>query len=128
MVDAFATTQQLEAGWRPLTDTERHRAKKLLDDAAVIIRAEFPRGYDFADLELIDALGVVSCNMVRRALATPLTSAPVSSTQVTAGPYQETLTYANPAGDMYLTGTDRKMLRLGTSRIGSIQAHIGGGT
>lgn len=125
---AFAGVSDLEARWRPLTPAEKGRAGALLDDAAAIIGAEFSRcgkPVDDADPAL---LAMTSCAMVRRAMASG-TGADVTQQSMTAGVFSQSLTLANPTGDLYLTRDER--LRLGVprraQRIGSVGPWGGGG-
>ena len=61
----------------------------------------------------------VVCEMVQAAAASP--GGPgVASLQMGAGPYQETTTYANPIGDLYLTKKQKRLLGYGTARAGNI--------
>ncbi len=52
--------------------------------------------------------------MVRRTLGVPLDQQPVSQVQQSAGIFSQSMTLANPQGDMYLTKAERR--RLGGSR------------
>jgi len=121
-MDAFATVSDLEARWRTLTADEQVRADPLLKDAAIILLSEMNRcgvGLDITSEVQHSALVMVSCNMVKRVLANG-TGADVSSMQTTAGSYSEQRTFANPAGDMYITKAERRLLR-----IPSRYMHIG---
>lgn len=110
---AYATIDDLETRWRPLSIQEKQRALVLLEDAALRLDLAFPPPADLTPpLEAVRV--IVSCEMVKRALAAP-GGIGVSSVQQGAGPYQETLTYTNPSGDLYLTKADRKLLGGGQS-------------
>lgn len=125
---AFATVSDLEARWRPLSPDESNRAQALLDDAAAVIRAEC------ADVdsrlvavppailpELDPAVPLmVSCSMVKRAMLSGADVAGVTSTQQTAGPFSQSLSFANPSGDLYLTKAERRILGCGGQRAGSV--------
>lgn len=108
---AYATHEDLEARWRPLTQDEKNRADILLEDAAVRLDIECAPSDPITAQEAHARL-IVSCEMVKRAMASPA-GVGVTSTQQGAGPYQETNQYANPTGDLYLTKADRKMLGCG---------------
>lgn len=125
---AFAGVSDLEARWRPLGPTEGDRAAALLADAASIIRSEFARcGRDPEEADPA-LLAMTSCAMVRRAMASG-TGADVSQQSMTAGVFSQSVTLANPTGDLYLTRDER--LRLGVprrvQRIGSVGPWGGGG-
>lgn len=105
----YATSDDLEARWRTLTADEKAKADVLLEDAAVRLDAECPPADPPTDA---DARKIVSCEMVKRAMANP---AGVGVTQMgtTTGPFSDQFTFANPTGDMYLTKADRKLLACG---------------
>lgn len=108
---AYATYEDLEARWRPLTTDDQGRADILLGDAAVRLDVECPPS-DPITVQEAHARLIVSCEMVKRAMANP-GGIGVTSTQQGAGPYQETNQFSNPTGDLYLTKADRKMLACG---------------
>lgn len=121
---AYATIDDLELRWRPLTADESARAQTLLDDAALMLDATLSAA-SIQDVEE-GALVAVSCNMVRRAMALSDSGMyGVSQGTVSADIYSQTMTYANPTGDMYLTGNEKRMLGISNSYIGSIPAKVG---
>lgn len=117
----YATVSDLEARWRTLTPEEATRAEVLLDDAAVRLDVECPPS-DPIDDE--GARKIVSCEMVKRALASP-GGIGVNSIQEGAGPFQQTMQFSNPSGDLYLTKADRRLLRCG--RQVAFTVPLGGG-
>lgn len=110
----YATVNDLEARWRPLASDESSRAEVLLEDAAVRLDAACPPS-DPPTVQELAARKIVSCEMVKRAMASGTAGAGVGITSIQqgAGPYQETLQFANPTGDLYLTKADRKLLGCG---------------
>ncbi len=118
---AFADTQDLEKRWRSLSDSERDRASALLEDASVILAAEFNRlGHAIEDVDE-DLLKMVCCNMVRRVMASG-TGAELSQLGMTVGPFSQQQTFANPAANLYMSTDERRLLGLPKrrQRIGSI--------
>lgn len=110
---AYATVDQLEARWRPLTDPEIATAEILLDDASVQVRAEVPdlaKRIEAGDTDLLSAAIRVECAMVKRAMSVADGGYGVTSTQETQGPFSRTFQYSNPMGDLYLTKTERRLL------------------
>jgi hypothetical protein len=91
----YATTSDLEARWRPLTDAEAVIAGTLLADASAQIRSEFPTldaviaGDDAAgiapNVDLARNATRVVCAMVKRALAVDEDAFGVKTTQETTG-------------------------------------------
>ena len=101
---AYATVQDLEARWRALSESEQAVALTLLDDAAVIIDSMGTPSSTAAAL-------IVSCDMVRRSMSMSQADAyGVEQASMTAGPYAQQWTFANPTGELYLTRAERKML------------------
>lgn len=123
---AFADVSDLESRWRALTGSERARAEVLLRDAAAIIEAE---GVDASGpgAAAAEMLKIVSCDMVRRAMLASPDSPPAAQGSLTVGPFSESLTYANPTGDLYLTRAERRRLGAGGGRVGSIAPACGPG-
>lgn len=119
---AFATVADLEARWRPLTTEEESRASVLLDDAAVYLSALVT--VDPADEEQAAVLKTVSCSMVQRVMSADVDTYGLSQTSMTAGSYTQSMTFANPSGDFYLTGFEKVMLGISGSRIGTIRPKV----
>lgn len=114
---AYATVEDVEARWRTLSTEENARAAVLIEDAAVRIDAECPPADPIDDLE---ARKIVSCEMVKRALAAGDSGIGVTSVQMGAGPYQETKQFSNPTGDLYLTKGDKRLLKCGGAQAFTI--------
>lgn len=112
---AYATVNQVEAGFRELTDDEQEKCKALLEEAAVLIDAVAKRAP-------IDSKCVVSCRIVRRSLGDGgNASVPLGSTQgsISALGYSQSWTISNgSAGELYLGKTDRQLLGL-SNKIGA---------
>lgn len=125
---AFAEVSDLEAViearlGRELTADEQSRAEVLLGDASAMLTAYVGN----ATPEKLDLLKMVSCNMVFRVMCVDSAdSFGVDSTSITAGPYSQTLNYSNPAGDMYLTKSERIMLGITGGYIGTIRPMMAG--
>lgn len=119
---AYATVAELEARYGELTDERQEQAAVLLDDAAVIIDSMTTIGESRAT-----AAKVVSCAMVNRALsACESDMYGITQQTMTAGSYSQSMSYTNPSGDLYMTGTEKAMLGISGGYIGSIRPRIGG--
>lgn len=116
----FAQTADLEARWHALTEDEKTRTTMLLADASQLIMDTLP-GY--ASASALTLKGIV-CAMVKRAMLAG-DNAGVSSTQQTAGPFNESISYANPLGDLYLTSAEKQ--RLGGGKQQAFHVSMGGG-
>ncbi|NEG90652.1 Gp19/Gp15/Gp42 family protein [Bifidobacterium aerophilum] len=119
--DAFADVDMLEAGWHELTDEERSRAQTLLERASRIIRADCP---DWRELEADNPgiCGDICCEMVKRAMLSGMDGIPAGVTQAnsTTGPFTDGYTFANPAGDLYMTTAEKHRLGIGRQHAFSI--------
>ena len=115
----FASSDDLKDRWPDLSDTKL--AETLLSDASQLIRDTCP-GWAHASKATLKA---ITCAMVKRAMIAGSDNAGLSSTQETAGPYSQTLTYSNPTGDLYLTRTEKQRLGQGRQRAFSISMETG---
>jgi hypothetical protein len=114
---SYATVEDVEAGFRTLSEDEKPKCSALLDEAALIIDS-----YNKDAQE--DAKKVVSCRMVRRQLydgdAGGVTY-PMGATQGTASAlgYSQSWTMGGgSSGELYLSKLEKKLLGVG-DRIGS---------
>lgn len=110
----YATVQDVEAGFRPLTASEQTIANQLLVEAAIIIDA-------YNSLASADAKNVVSCRMVRRSIGSS-GDTPIGASQgsMSALGYSQSWTMGatGSTGELYLNRTDKKLLGAGNA-IGS---------
>ena len=113
---AYATCEDVEKGYRELTEDEQEKAAALLDEAAIIIDA-----YSSPAAEN-EAKKVVSCRMVRRAMGDETgLQIPMGASQGTVSGlgYSQSFTYGTGAsGELYLTKQDKKLLGV-SGQIGS---------
>lgn len=111
---AYATVEELEAGFRTLDSDERTLASALLNEAEVIIDSH----NSDADYE---RKKLVSCRMVRRAIGDGNTL-PMGATQgsMSAGGYTQSWTIGSngSAGELYISKQEKKLLGYG-ERVGS---------
>ena len=109
----FATRRDLATRWRPLAPSEEARATALLADASALIRARMPS----IDTRLMtghldpDLPRMVACAVVKRAMLADSDQAPVTQVSENWAGFAHQETYANPSGDLYLSGSDIKALR-----------------
>ena len=125
---AYATVADYVARKDPdgeLSSAELDLVATLLDDAATMLDVLVP-SYDVSDQHQRDVMRIVSCNMVSRAME-PVTSqlSGIDQMSYTMGPFSQSAHFANAAGDMYLSASDRRMLGISGVRIGTIRARVG---
>ena len=106
---AYATADDVAAGFRMLTADEQNEADALCQEAAVIIDSTATKAGE-------EARKLVSCRMVRRALGSGnFQGVPYGATQgsLTAGPYSQQWTYGSgSSGELYLSSQEKKLLGL----------------
>ena len=116
---AFATDEDLEVRWRPLTDDEIERANVFLEDASDMIRV----AYDTSRIPS-STLKRVVCAMVKRAMMASQDDAQgeylgtVSSATQTTGPFSTQVSYANPTGDLYISKAESRSLKAASGHRG----------
>ena len=123
---AFATVDDLRDRWSGVAGQgfDEDVASVLLDDAAVMLSSLVK--VDPSDANQAEALKIVSCNMVKRAMTTMSSDAyGVTQQSISADIYTQSWTYANSQGDLYLTRAEKRMLNIGVGYIGWIPAKVG---
>lgn len=116
---AYASTEDVAARSRELTDAEKAQCEQLLEDAALYIDSFHTEASD-------EAKKTVSCSMVIRAAGYSMDSDggvgfPVGSTQgsMSAMGYAQSWTMGNGStGELYLTKMEKRLLGIG-NRIGA---------
>ena len=122
---AYAAVSDIEARWRDLTTAEETQAAVLIDDASAMLDELVD--VDPNDTNQAYLLKTVCCSMVIRAMSASESGLVGVTTQsMTAGVYSQSSTYENPAGDMYLTRMEKRLLGVTKGYIGSIRPKIGG--
>ncbi|MGV9818419.1 Gp19/Gp15/Gp42 family protein [Nocardia xishanensis] len=123
---AFATADELEAGWRPLSPAEKDRATVLLNDAAWWLKIWFKSFGDLvalaaADVDLAEGLNILSRSMVRRAMTTGAIEGAQSTYQV-MGPFSSQIAFKNPDGNLYIYDSERDAIHaaLGVNTSGAV--------
>lgn len=124
---AYATVEDLEKRWRVLTPSEKTVAETLLTDASNMINRLVSDIADkMQDETYSQVLTAVICAMVKRSLMNNDEQLGITNHTMTAGSYNENITFSNPNGDMYLTKNEKKLLGIGQVKIGAIRPYIGG--
>lgn len=120
----YATVGDIEVRWRTLSATEQTKAAALISDATAIIDSLAGPAFECSE-DWDEKAKIVCCNMVIRAMSAGESDAfGLSQTSMTAGPYSQSWSYANPSGDMYLTKLEKRMLGVTSGYIGSIEPEI----
>jgi hypothetical protein len=92
---------------RDLTSTEEDRAETLLADASFWLGVWVPGLADTTDETVLEAAKLLVVAMARRSLIAQAQELPgVQSTAESWGSYNQSVTYRNPEGNLYLYGTE----------------------
>ena len=120
-MEAFATVDDLQAGWRTLKDAEQDVAETLLLRAsAYLITKLTKRHVDIDPDDEVQALNLqtVTCNLVRRAMASASADG-IAQVSQTIGSTNASVQIYNPDGAFYLSKQDADLLGItGAGRAG----------
>jgi hypothetical protein len=119
-VEAFATVADLQAGWRTLTSAEQDVAETLLLRASAYLTTKLTRRGITIDTEYelqATNLNTVTCNMVRRSMASASVAGIAQMSQA-IGSTSVSVQVSNPDGAFYLSHMDKDILGLTGGRIG----------
>lgn len=121
----FATETDLPS---TLSADRRARAAAQLGNASQLILDEDTHG-------VLDSLDEVTSTLQRITIAVAIRAAlpgalagddvPLTQTQWGAGGFNESKTFANPMGDLYLTKAERRQLRFTKQRAGAVDMWAG---
>jgi phage gp36-like protein len=120
---AHATLEDLRARY-PDCLSDESRAAALLEDASSLIDREVEAACASPDGA---TLLRVACAVASRALNPASPGFGVSQTTQTAGSYSQSVSFANPSGDLYLTKAERSSLGLCSQSVGALRPRVGGG-
>lgn len=121
---AYATVDDLEARFGALSEGERSIAAVLLGDAAVYLDSLV--AVDPANDHQANALMVVSCNMVRRAMQQSVSALGIEQATASMGPFSQTAQFSNPSGGLYVSAAEKALLGADGGYIGTIPARVRG--
>jgi hypothetical protein len=120
-VEAFATVDDLQAGWRTLKDAEQDVAETLLLRASAYLITRLTRKHIEIDPDdEVQALNLqtVTCNLVRRAMASAAADG-IAQVQQSIGSTNASVQIYNPDGAFYLSKQDADLLGItGAGRAG----------
>ena len=124
--DMFATADDLEARWHPLTDTERAKAVTHLLDATEYIKERSPKWRRLLD-ERPRLLAKITCDIVRRIMQADPYGIPGGVTQMnqTTGSFSEQYSFGAPTGDLWLRDDEKKLLGINAQRAFSVDMASG---
>jgi hypothetical protein len=129
----FATTTDVEALWRALTDAEESRAEALLPIVSDSLRVEAQRvGKDLDELALVpsfaNVLKSVVVDVIARTLMTSTNGEPAIQSTESALGYSQTATFLVPGGGLFIKNTELARLGLRRQRYGTLDQFDVAGT
>lgn len=121
----FATTTDVAALWRVLTDDEETRAEALLPVVSDSLRVEAQKvGKDLDTMALIpsfaNVLKSVVVDVVARTLMTSTNSEPMIQTSESALGYSQSATFLVPGGGLFIKNAELSRLGLRRQRYGTL--------
>lgn len=121
----FATTTDVAALWRVLTDDEETRAEALLPVVSDSLRVEAQKvGKDLDELaetpSYANVLKSVVVDVVARTLMTSTNSEPMTQTSESALGYSQSATFLVPGGGLFIKNTELARLGLKRQRYGTL--------
>lgn len=125
----FATVEELELLWRPLTEAERPRAQALLELVSSALRYEADKVGRDLDKMILEAPSLaavaksVTVDVVARTLMTSTDLEPMTQMTQSAGGYSSTGTFLVPGGGLFIKKSELARLGLKRQRIGGIDLY-----
>ncbi len=124
-ITSFATITDYENRYGEVAESDKTRTETILQDASDILLGTYEEYYGVpykeGDHPIFDnSACAVVCAVARRSLSVPAGFEGANQFSQTAGPYNASITFSNPTGDMYLTKTDMKRLGLSGQAIATI--------
>ena len=113
-MEPFATIEDLEAEWRPLSPDEEETAERRLATASLLIRRLKPSIDDeIADDEVLrEVVTFVVCDMVKNSMNTAEVPHGVSQFTNSTGPFSQTMQFSNPGENLYFKKMHSRLLGL----------------
>ncbi|TSD48580.1 hypothetical protein FFI94_022210 [Rhodococcus sp. KBS0724] len=111
MATPFATIVDLKSRPSALTEAQMDGSGQLLKDASLWMRVWFPGAADAigSNEDLAEALSMVCCSMVKRALIAGEREGLTSHSETIDG-YAEQVVLSNPDGNLYVTNAEKDLI------------------
>nr|DAT60485.1 MAG TPA: hypothetical protein [Caudoviricetes sp.] len=113
---AYATVADLESAWREVSAPERPRLEQMLEDASAWLDGQMAASGTHAGAAGPEALRLVSCNLVRRAMGELDPTQAEARWQTLTEPEAQWSVPAVVRSDFYLTQWERRLLGVRTGR------------
>lgn len=125
----YASIEDIEALWRPMSPEERTRADPLLEVVSASLRTEARRvGKDLDlmisyDPELARVAASVTVDVVARTLMTSTDQEPMTQLSESAGGYSSSATFLVPGGGLFIKNAELARLGLRRQRCGVMEIY-----
>lgn len=125
----FATIEDIEEIWRPLTELEKVRTEKLIPIVSDSLRYEARKVGKNLDLmvekdsSLANVAKSVTVDVIARTLMTSTNAEPMIQTSQSAMGYSVSGTYLVPGGGLFIKNTELARLGLRRQRMGAIDIY-----
>lgn len=116
----YATVQDLETLWRPLTDAEKPRADALIDLVEVLLDSEAEKVGSYLGRCGAQVVKSVIVDVVARVLMTSTDQEPMTQVSQSAGGYTASGTFLVPGGGIFIKKSELARLGLRRQRFGGI--------
>ena len=116
----FATIEDLETLWRPLTDVEKPRAEALIELVETVLYAEALKVGKLLGACQQEVVKSVVVDVVARTLMTSTNQEPMTQMSQSAGGYSTSGTFLVPGGGLFIKKSELARLGLRRQRIGVI--------
>lgn len=129
MAAPFATVQDMEELWRPMSDAEQERAARLLPVVSDCLRTEARRVGRELDILLADdphlasVAKSVTVDVTARVLMTSTYSEPMTQMTQSAGGYSASGTFLVPGGGLFIKKSELARLGLRRQRYGGFDLY-----
>lgn len=117
----LATVDDYTARYGAVDTGTAARLPDMILDATALIMAEVPAYAAGTDPVLDRNAQAVCCSIVHRALVSGIGYEGISQASQTAGSYNASVTFANPDGALYLSGSDRARLGIDAGVVTTAQ-------
>lgn len=125
----YCTIADIEALWRPMSETETARAESLIEIVSASLREEARKVHRNLDEMIMKNpdLGIVaksvSVDVIARTLMTSTNQEPMTQMSQAAGGYSVSGSFLIPGGGLFIKNSELARLGLKKQRIGAINVY-----
>lgn len=117
----YATVEDLETLWRPLTEAEKPRAEALLDMVESVLNYEAEKVGEYLGNCGAQVIKSVIVDVVARTLMTSTNQEPMTQMSQSAGGYTTSGTFLVPGGGLFIKKSELARLGLRRQRFRGVE-------